>query len=60
MAVVLDLLRLLVGTTLLSFAAYTDWKWRRAPNVLWLLMAGAGVALLAADVALDPALVPQR
>lgn len=60
MAVVLDLLRLLVGTTLLSFAAYTDWKWRRAPNVLWLLMAGAGAALLAAEIALDPGLVTER
>lgn len=60
MAVVLDLLRLLVGTTLLSFAAYTDWKWRRAPNLLWLLMAGAGVVLLAAEVALDPSLLTER
>lgn len=60
MAVVLDLLRLLVGTTILAFAAYTDWKWRRAPNVLWLLLGGAGLALLAADVALDPTLVTER
>lgn len=57
MAVVPDLLRLLVGVTLLSFASYTDWRWRRAPNVLWLVMAGAGLALLAADVALDPSLL---
>lgn len=60
MAVVLDLLRLLVGTTLLSFAAYTDWKWRRAPNALWLLMAGAGLALLAAEIALDPGILTER
>lgn len=56
-AVVLDLLRLLVGATLLAFASYTDWKWRRAPNALWMIMAAAGVALLAAEIALDPALL---
>jgi len=38
-----------VGTSLLAFAAYTDWRWRRAPNVLWLVMAAAGLVLLVAD-----------
>lgn len=53
MAVLLDLVRLFAGVTLLSFGAYTDWRWRRAPNVLWLLMAAVGVVLLAAEAALD-------
>lgn len=42
-----------IGVSLLSFASYTDWKWRRAPNVLWLIMAGAGLLLLATQAALD-------
>lgn len=54
MAVLLDLLRLFAGVTILSFAAYTDWKWRRAPNVLWVILAIVGVIALAADAALDP------
>lgn len=49
----LDLLRLFSGATLLAFAAYTDWKWRRAPNVLWLIMAGIGLAILLVELALD-------
>ena len=57
MAVVLDLLRLLVGVTLLAFASYTDWKWRRAPNVLWFLMGGAGLLLLAVELVLEPSLL---
>jgi preflagellin peptidase FlaK len=48
-----DLLRLFTGATLLAFAAFTDWKWRRAPNVLWLVMAGIALALLAVQAALD-------
>lgn len=60
MAVLLDLLRLLVGASLLSFAAYTDWKWRRAPNALWIVMALAGVVLLAAEIALDPGILRAR
>jgi preflagellin peptidase FlaK len=51
--VLLDLARLLVGATLLAFASYTDWRWRRAPNLLWWIMAGAGAALLALEAALD-------
>jgi len=49
----LDLVRLFVGVSLLGFASYTDWKWRRAPNVLWLMMAGGGLAILAVETALD-------
>ena len=53
MAVLLDLVRLFAGVTLLSFAAYTDWRWRRAPNVLWVVMALLGALLLAVEAALD-------
>ena len=60
MAVLLDLARLFVGVTLLAFAAYTDWRWRRAPNALWVAMALAGVLLLAVEAALDWALFASR
>jgi preflagellin peptidase FlaK len=53
--VLLDLFRLFLGVTVLSFAAFTDWQWRRAPNALWLLLAIGGVLALAAQAALDPA-----
>lgn len=53
MAPFLDLLRLFVGVSLLGFASYTDWQWRRAPNVLWLIMGGIGLALLATEAAID-------
>lgn len=49
----LDLIRLFVGVSLLGFASYTDWRWRRAPNVLWTIMAVIGVLLLAMEAALD-------
>ncbi|HUR69219.1 MAG TPA: A24 family peptidase C-terminal domain-containing protein [Candidatus Thermoplasmatota archaeon] len=55
MAPLLDLLRLFTGATLLAFASYTDWKWRRAPNVLWIILCAAGLCLLAADAVQDPA-----
>lgn len=50
---VLDLARLLVGVAILSFASWTDWRWRRAPNVLWWIVAAAGLTLLAAEAVLD-------
>lgn len=53
MAAFLDLLRLFVGAAVLAFAGYTDWQWRRAPNVLWIFLAIAGSVLLAAEAALD-------
>lgn len=53
-AAVLDLMRFLVGVSVLTFAAYTDWHWRRAPNALWLVIAGVGVVALAAEAALAP------
>lgn len=55
MAPILDVLRLFVGVSVLSFAAYTDWRWRRAPNVLWAITLAAGCALLLAEAMLDPA-----
>lgn len=60
MAALLDLLRLFAGVSVLSFSAWTDLKWRRAPNVLWILLAIVGVVLLAAEAALDPAGVLAR
>lgn len=53
MALFLDLVRLFTGVTLLAFAAYTDWRWRRAPNALWSIMALVGVLVLSAEAALD-------
>lgn len=52
-APVVDLVRLFVGVSILAFASYTDWQWRRAPNVLWLVMAACGVLLLGADALAD-------
>lgn len=60
MAVLLDLVRLFAGVALLSFAAYTDWRWRRAPNALWVAMAAIGVVLLAVEAALDWSLFKAR
>lgn len=54
MVPLLDLLRLFAGVAVLSFASYTDWRWRRAPNVLWLLLAAIGVVALGAQIALEP------
>ncbi|HVM44666.1 MAG TPA: A24 family peptidase C-terminal domain-containing protein, partial [Candidatus Thermoplasmatota archaeon] len=56
----LDLLRLFLGASVLAFASYTDWRWRRAPNVLWLILAGAGLALLAVEALLDGPRVAAR
>lgn len=47
-----DLARLFLGAGLLAFASYTDWKWRRAPNLLWIVMLAAGLLLLAVDAVL--------
>jgi preflagellin peptidase FlaK len=51
----LDLARLLLGTALLAFASFTDWRWRRAPNALWWVMAGAASLFLLVEAARDPA-----
>jgi preflagellin peptidase FlaK len=42
----LDIIRLIVGTTILLYASYTDIKTRRASNVLWLIMGAIGGVLL--------------
>lgn len=50
-----DLVRLALGVGVLAFASWTDWNWRRAPNVLWTVVAVAGVVLLAVDLSVEPA-----
>ncbi len=42
----LDGIRLITGAILLAYASYTDIKTRRAANILWVIMAIVGVALL--------------
>ena len=44
---ILDIIRLIVGITILSYASYTDIKTRRASNILWIIMGIIGVILLA-------------
>ena len=43
----LDIIRLVVGTTILLYASYTDIKIRRASNMLWVIMGSIGAVLLA-------------
>ena len=50
---ILDLLRLFLGASVLAFASYTDWRWRRAPNVLWSILALAGALFLAIEAFRD-------
>ena len=45
-AALLDIARLVVGTTILSYASYTDIKTRRASNMLWVIMGSVGAILL--------------
>jgi archaeal preflagellin peptidase FlaK len=42
----LDIIRLVVGIAILSYASYTDIKTRRASNMLWVIMGVAGGILL--------------
>ena len=42
----IDILRLLIGSLILFYASYTDIRTRKAPNVLWILMAASGGILL--------------
>lgn len=49
-----DLVRLALGVGVLAFASWTDWNWRRAPNVLWRVVTVAGLVLLAVDLAAEP------
>ncbi|HVL88491.1 MAG TPA: A24 family peptidase C-terminal domain-containing protein [Candidatus Thermoplasmatota archaeon] len=52
-----DAVRLFAGTAILAFATWTDLRWRRAPNVLWIVMASVGAVLLTVDLVSDPSLV---
>ncbi len=42
----IDIIRLIVGATILGYAAYTDIKTREASNKLWLIMGSIGLVLL--------------
>ncbi|MCX6665151.1 MAG: prepilin peptidase [Euryarchaeota archaeon] len=42
----LNIIRLITGVVILSYAAYTDIKTRKAANILWVIMGGIGVGLL--------------
>jgi len=44
--IVLDIIRLVTGVVILSYASYTDIKTRRASNVLWVIMGSIGGVLL--------------
>jgi preflagellin peptidase FlaK len=46
MGTTLDVIRLILGIAVLSFASYTDIKTRRASNINWLIMGGIGSILL--------------
>ncbi len=48
-----DLVRLFLGATLLAFASWTDWEWRRAPNVLWVILLACALLLLGVDAVND-------
>lgn len=50
----LDAARLFLAVAVLGFAAYTDWRWRRAPDALWWVLAGAGAVLLVAHAMTQP------
>jgi preflagellin peptidase FlaK len=43
---ILNVIRLITGTLLLTYASYTDIKTRRAANILWVIMAVIGAILL--------------
>jgi len=45
-ATILNVIRLITGTILLSYASYTDMKTRRAADVLWVIMGIVGAILL--------------
>jgi len=46
MGTTLNVIRLIVGIAVLSYASYTDIKTRRASNINWLIMGGIGGILL--------------
>jgi len=43
---ILDVIRFIVGISILSYASYTDIKTRRASNMLWVIMGVIGAVLL--------------
>lgn len=43
---ILDITRLIVGATILTYASYTDIKTRKASNLLWIIIGAVGVLLL--------------
>ena len=45
----IDLFRFAVGIAILSYAAYSDFKYREASDKLWLIMGGIGILLLAIE-----------
>ncbi len=54
-ATLLDITRLVVGTTILSYASYIDIKTRRASNMLWVIMGSVGAILLVIQYLTVPA-----
>ncbi len=54
-AALLDIARLVIGTTILSYASYTDIKTRRASNMLWVIMGSVGAILLVIQYLTVPA-----
>ncbi len=48
-ATIIDISRLVIGLVILLFASYSDIKTRRASNLLWIIMGGAGGILLLAQ-----------
>lgn len=53
-------LRIVVGLSVLAFAAVCDLRWRRAPDACWLLVAGVGLVLLGVDAVGEPAFWAQN
>jgi preflagellin peptidase FlaK len=45
-AEIFDVARLVVGVVVLIFASHIDWKIRRAPNILWIVLATAGFLII--------------
>jgi len=44
--VILNIIRFILGLSILSFASYTDIKTRKASNILWIIMGIIGIILL--------------
>ena len=46
----LSLIRLAIAIVLMSYAAISDWKTRKAANWIWMVMGGLGMILLAYEL----------